>query len=363
MHFDAIIAGAGIIGSSIAWRLAQAKLRVLLLDSGEMGGEASSAGAGMLAPGGELESWSDWSHFALHSLRLYPEFVAELTSETGCTIDYQRFGAVELAFTDDESASLKTRREMQESLGIVSLELARRELHALLPDLRAEVAAAAFYPDDALVDPRHIMHALRAACLARCVTIREHEAVIAIRTQPGLVRFEMRDGVVEAPIAVLAAGAWSSLIQVDGLTLPHSFPVRGHLMAWQLEPDSLRPIVRHGHTYLLQRAEGFTIAGTSSEHMGFDRELDPAILGDIHHRAAGLLPRLAVRIPDKQWLGFRPAIDGDAPAVGRVSDTALWLAYGHYRNGILMAPATAERVANEITSSLETGSSAPTGSR
>src|SRR5271169_6332181 len=102
MPFDVIVAGAGIIGSSIAWRLAQGGLRVALLDAGRMGAEASSAGAGMLAPGGEIEAHSEWNDFALESLRLYPDFVAELQSETECPVDFQALGAVELALSEDE---------------------------------------------------------------------------------------------------------------------------------------------------------------------------------------------------------------------------------------------------------------------
>jgi glycine oxidase len=168
--------------------------------------------------------------------------------------------------------------------------------------------------------------------------------------------------VLSAAAAVLAAGAWSSQIQVEGLPLRRAFPVRGHLLGFRLEP-SLGPIVRHGHTYLLQRAGGFTIAGTSSEQAGFDRTLDPRILSGIHSRAAELLPVLSTQTPDQQWLGFRPGVEGEGPAVGRAGETALWLAYGHYRNGILLAPATAAKVAGDITANSETGSSGRSGRR
>ena len=98
---------------------------------------------------------------------------------------------------------------------------------------------------------------------------------------------------LETPHAVLAAGAWSSEIEVEGQSLPRAFPVRGHLVGYALEPHSLGPILRRGHTYLLQRSGGFTIAGTSSEEVGFDRTLNPVLVSDIHSRAAALLPRLA----------------------------------------------------------------------
>jgi glycine/D-amino acid oxidase-like deaminating enzyme len=199
------------------------------------------------------------------------------------------------------------------------------------------------------------MGALRVACERRGVDIREGIRVIEIRPQADSVRIITPIEVIEAGAAVVAAGAWSSLIAVQGLRLPRAFPVRGHLIGFQLAPGSLGPILRRGHTYLLQRAGGFTVAGTSSEDAGFERHLDPEILADIHQRAAELLPALSSRTADERWLGFRPGIEADGPAIGRAGHTALWLAYGHYRNGILMAPATAARVTAEITSSWEKG--------
>jgi glycine oxidase len=355
--FDVIIAGAGIIGSSIAWRLAQGGLRVALLDAGRMGAEASWAGAGMLAPGGEIEARSPWNDFALESLRLYPDFVAELHSETGCPVDFQALGAVELALSEEECGVLEARSRLQASLGIPSCPLSMDELSKQVPLALDDAAGALFYPQDAMVDPRDVMHALRSACLSRGVTIREGVRVSEIRPAMASVEVVTAEGSLEAGAAVLAAGAWSSQITVAGLSLPRAYPVRGHLIGFRLAARSLGPILRHGHTYLLQRAGGFTIAGTSSEHAGFDRAVDLAITSEIHSRAAQILPVLAGLAPEERWLGFRPAAEADTPVVGRAHDHPLWLAYGHYRNGILMAPATAERVAREIRANSETGSS------
>jgi len=359
MSFDAVVAGAGIIGASIAWRLAQQRMRVLLLDKDRLGGEASSAGAGMLAPGGEVEEHSTWGDLAAEGLRLYPAFVAELEDESGLHIDFQRLGAVELALSRGEWTALQARAERQSALGVPSCPLDAADLRKHVPLARQDVRGALFYPQDSLVDPRDVTAALRAACLARGVEIREGSPVRSIQPRSDGVRLETAEGVIDAAVAVLAAGAWSSEIAVDGLALPRVFPVRGHLIGYQLEPHSLGPLLRWGHTYVLQRTSGFTIAGTSSEHVGFNRTPDPSILLDIHARAAEVFPVLANCQPVESWLGFRPAMGSDPPAVGRAGDTHLWLAYGHYRNGILMAPATAHRISQGITANRETGLSAP----
>ena len=328
-----IVIGGGIIGCSIAWRVAQAGAAVTLVDAGVLGGEASWAGAGMLAPGGEFVTRSRWAEFALASMALYPAFVEELPAETGLQIDYRRCGALEVTHTDAEWQDLMARRALQAELGI-----------------RSEVdQGGLFYPDDALVDPRDVTRALRCACEKRRVQIRERERVLAVRVGERRAEVETDSGTLTGSAAVLAAGAWSGAIPVDGaagpIEIPRSFPVRGHLLGYTLAPGSVGPILRHGHTYVMQRSSGFTIAGTSSEQVGFDREVDPSIVADIRSRAEELLPRLRGDPEPIAWLGFRPATADFEPAIGRVGDTCLWLAYGHYRNGILLAPATAARVA------------------
>ncbi len=361
--FDAVVVGAGIIGSSIAWRLAQAGLRVALLDAGRMGAEASWAGAGMLAPGGEFEAGSPWAAFALENLRSYPDFVEELTAETGETIDFQQLGAIEVAFSEDDWRLIEARASAQSMLGITIFRMSPQEIYEELPMAAGDAAGGWFYPEEGLVNPRDIMRALRTACIARGVVIREGVPVRAIRPKPKEAEIITAEGAISARWGVLAAGAWSSLIPVAGCSLPRAFPVRGHLTGLHLEPGSIGPILRYEQTYIVQRADGFTIAGASSEQCGFNRAVDPLILAGIRERAARLAPRLANCDFAESWLGFRPGIESDGPVIGPAGGTALWLAYGHYRNGILMAPVTASRVAQAITSSSEKDSSGPTGTR
>ena len=349
---DAIVIGAGIIGASIAWKLARAGLRVSILDAGTMGGEASWAGAGMLAPGGEVETRDIWLDLALESLRMYPDYVTQLDAESGVSIDYRRCGAVEVAFEGGEYEALARRAELQRPMGIPSLVLDGSELRQLVPIFDRASAGALFYPADAIVDPRDIMRALRTACCAAGVEIREGWRAVRIQLSADSVQVENTSGdVLRAAAAVLAAGAWSSEIAVSGITippLPRAFPVKGHLTAYNCSPRTLGPILRRGHTYLLQRSSGFTIAGTSSEDAGFDRSIDAEVVSDITARACELLPALAGERPVAAWAGFRPAADSAGPVIQRAGDSPLWLAYGHYRNGILLAPVTAARISREI---------------
>src|SRR5438105_4033793 len=139
---DVAVIGAGIIGTSIAWRLAQAGSKVAVLDAGAMGGEASWAGAGMLAPGGEIESRSRWADFALESLGLYRGFVKELRDESGRQIDYQERGAVDVAFTIAEWDRLQARAAAQNAIGIASERLGAGGLRELIPACERDFAGA-----------------------------------------------------------------------------------------------------------------------------------------------------------------------------------------------------------------------------
>ncbi len=192
-----IVAGAGIIGLTCAWRLADCRIPVTVFDAGAAGGEASWAGAGMLAPGGELDDASPLAQMALSSLKMYPEFVEALREASGLPIDYQRCGAVELALDDREAEDLQRRAARQSAIGIRS-----ESTH------HAGSVAARFYPDDALVNPRDVMAALRVACVRSGVSIHEHEPVTEIFPDGSGVRTKRAsyrdDGVL------LAAGAWSS---------------------------------------------------------------------------------------------------------------------------------------------------------
>ncbi len=330
-------------------------MKVTLLDAGGMGCEASWAGAGMLAPGGEIDAPSPFAEFCIASLKLYPDFVGALESQSGTEIDFQEGGAVELALDQDEFTALCARAEIQKALGIPSSALDLRDTRECAPLLRKPIAGAVYFSEDSHVDPRDVMIALRAACLARGVTILEGWTVASVLDCGGAVEAVGTKGKLSAGSAVLAAGAWSGNIgvSVNGVPreLPATVPIKGHLVAYSLPPDELRSIVRHHGTYLLQRSTGYLVAGTSTEHAGFDRTIDADIVDGIRSRAEDLCPVLGRYGPPIPWIGFRPGLESpetDGPCIRRLPDSNVWLAYGHYRNGILLAPATARRVSDEI---------------
>ncbi len=202
------------------------------------------------------------------------------------------------------------------------------------------------------VDDGHPVAALRAACQQQGVQIREDTGVTAIQTGPDRADIETSDERISAQVVLLAAGAWSSSIPVtsngEAVRLPRTTPVKGHLISYDCEPGMLAPLLRQGHTYLLQRQNGVLIAGSNEERSGFDRSIDQTQADRIAANAARLLPVLAGMRPSQAWVGFRPAVRKGTFPVGRWVGGSLCLAYGHYRNGILMAPSTASRLVEAI---------------
>ncbi|MBV9769134.1 MAG: FAD-dependent oxidoreductase, partial [Bryobacterales bacterium] len=341
---------------SIAWRLARNQRRVLILDTSKIGSEASSAAAGMLTPGGEFEQPSAALHFALRSLAKYDDFIGALQADSGLPIEFRHTTAVQIALTSAELQSLTDRAASQRPAGIPSADLSWGELRALVPLVSPDAIGAIQYLNEATVEPVSLMAALRAACLARGVSIQEHSPVQSICASTEGVQLSLTGQIFKAPFAVLAAGAWSSNVPVNidsqPYALPRSFPIKGHLLGYRLAAGSLAATIRHHHTYIFQRAGGFTIVGSSTEDVGYDRTIDPEIVSDIAARAGALVPGLASLAPESVWIGFRPGVDSPVPHIGRVGSSRLWLAYGHYRNGILLAPATCDQVCQEIAAAL-----------
>ena len=320
---DVLIVGGGLIGSSIAWRLAQQGRRVTMVDAGNLGGEASTAGAGMLAPASEAAKQSPWLELGVRSLRLYPQFLEELQSETGREVEYRTCGCLYLDPGDDA--------DRLESLHRSAGMRVQRKGDAL------------FYPEEGIIDPGALLRSLRQAAEKRGVQI-EHALLSEVRA-------------TNYRAVVIAAGAWSGSIPVldtEGpVPMPKSEPVKGHLIGFHMRPGLLDSFLRKARTYVLQRADGLVIAGATEEHVGFDTSVQMASCEALHRRAAEVVPELAAAEPVRRWIGFRPGPEQeDGPVLRRVDESNVWLAYGHYRNGILLTPVTAEIIATQVAAAV-----------
>jgi len=342
------IVGGGIIGLSTAWRLAQRGFAVTVFEQSTMGGEASWAGAGMLAPGGEMDEASELTTLAIESRRLYPAYVRELVASSGLSIDFQEMGAVDLAYSAEEMSTLEDRAARQAGIGIESKAVDPKRVAVFWPRVRTEgLVGGRFYPGDGLVNPREVVVALCAVCKKLGVRLVQNCGVRSVADSGGSVKLVTAHGTETARCVMIAAGAWSGSIVVSPVGIPASAPVKGHLVGYQQPSQTCNTIVRHGHTYLMQRNSGLLIVGASVEHVGFDRRVDAGVASQLSEAAGFVMPHLLETTPTEMWVGFRPGSDG--LHLGRWESGNVYLAYGHYRNGILLAPVTADRVAAEIS--------------
>ena len=239
----------------------------------------------MLAPGGEFDQPSPMLDFAIRSLAAYPDFISSIQADSGLAIEFRKTTAVEIALTNT-IGSLETRQ--------ARTILTRDQLRALVPLVRPDAIGAIHYTNEAIIDPAGSDD--RAPSRVSCAR-RLHPGTIAASHPSPSPQAMSRFRSTPPRFAVLAAGAWSSSIAVtidnQPHPLPRSFPVKGHLLGYRLPAGSLAATVRHDHTYILQRADGFTIAGSSTEDAGYDRTIDPEIVSEIAARAGALIPALA----------------------------------------------------------------------
>lgn len=347
------VVGAGAIGLSIAWRLAQAGAAVDVFDRGAAGAGASHAAAGMLAAGAEAEP-SEERLLALNraSQVLWPDFARELEAASGIDLGYRREGTLILALNRDELERLRADYEFQRGLGIPLDWLSAAEAKRREPHIAAGTLAAMHAPEDHQVDNRQLVQALIAACRAAGVGIHENVDGLAIDVAAGraagVTLANRRQG---ADAVVLAAGAWSR--QVPGLppqALPPVRPIKGQMLALRMDPAA--PLLSHvlwaARIYLVPRRGGRLVLGGTVEERGFDPHLTAGGMLALLEAAWRAMPGIEELPLEESWVGFRPGSPDDAPILGPGAIEGLVIATGHHRNGILLTPITARAIADYL---------------
>jgi glycine oxidase len=347
------VIGAGVIGLSIGWRLAQAGSAVDVFDRGPAGAGASWAAAGMLAAGAEAEPGEE-RLLALNraSQSLWPAFARELEAASGIDVGYRREGTLILALNRDERERLRADYEFQRGLGVPLHWLSAAEAKRREPHVAAATLAAVHAPEDHQVDNRQVVRALIAACRAAGVRIRENVAALGIEVTAGRVAgVSFAGGRQGCDAVVLAAGAWSR--QIPGLppqALPPVRPIKGQMLALRMDPEA--PLLRHvlwaARIYLVPRGSGRLVIGGTVEERGFDPQLTAGGMLALLQAAWRVLPGIEELAIEESWVGFRPGSPDDAPILGPSAIEGLVIATGHHRNGILLTPITARTVGDYV---------------
>src|SRR3954454_6785573 len=329
---DILVVGGGLIGLSVAWRAAQRGARVVVAEMGTLGSGASHVAAGMLAPVAEVEvgeAGRRLLELSLASLERWPAFAIALREATGIDVGLRESGTLVLARDGDEAASLERELAFRRELGLGVERLrpseARRREPALAPALRLALDV----PGDASVDPRRVVEALAAACRAAGVELREEERVEALP---------------DGPRVVVAAGAWTGQL-VPGVPVR---PVKGQLLRLRdpRGPGLVERVLRFEGGYLVPRDDGAYVLGATMEERGFDTTVTAGGVYELLRDAHELVPGLSELVIEEAIAGLRPGTPDNLPIVEE-RDGVL-VASGHGRNGVLLAPLTAELVVAEL---------------
>ncbi len=345
---DVVIIGGGIIGCSAALRLAQAGAKVTLIERGEIGQEASSAAAGMLAPQGEMIEPADFAELSVKSRDLYPQFVAEVEELGGERIAYRQDGTVLVGISDEECKELEETYHIQRGKGLPLERLSGDEARHRVPGLATEIRVALFVPGDHWLDNVSLMSGLGKACRRLGVSIRSQTEVVKLNRRDRHVEsVTVREAGASSNVSgeqfVLAAGCWSRELAASvGLELELQ-PCHGQMMEFET-PAELPHVIRCGRHYLVPRSPRRAILGTTAEYSGYEKAVTAEGLRSILVGVSRIAPMVNDFRLLNTWSGLRPDTRDHLPVIGRGELANLVFATGHFRNGILLAPATAQLV-------------------
>ena len=354
--WDAIVIGAGIIGLALAIELNKQGLRVLVVEKGEPGREASWAAGGMLCDF-PLETPPGLRELATASARMYPEFVPELEDESGVKIDLRSVGTLLFAGGGTGHSPVTTQSPQDLSLQrsqSFSLPASLRELEPALrmPDGTAPHLTA-LYIKERSVDPRHLTAAALAAARHCGVDFSSGDHVLAVEVADGKASGVRTNKTrFAAGMVVNCAGAWAGQIG------PHPFPtrpVKGQMLCVVMpEKEMVRHVIRTPDVYLIPRSDGRMLIGATVEEAGFDKRTVPETILKLRQAAIDLVPKLADARILEAWAGLRPGTPDGLPILGATPTPGYFVATGHFRDGILLAPVTVKLMGEVMTGQIMT---------
>lgn len=343
-----LIVGGGVIGCALARELAGRRIATTVLERGEPGCEASGAAAGMLAPQSEALPPGPLFDLARASRELFPAWAKELEGETGIDVGFRRTGILRCASAGEEGPFF-SRFDWQRRAGLAVEEAGPERIAAISGGLVAGgFRRALFFPEDGVVDPPRLTLALRRAAEARGAEFVTGEAR-RFRVEGGVCRgVDAEVGELDAEATIDAAGAWAAFDR-SAADIPVE-PVRGQIV--ELVPSAVPPAVLWSdEAYLVPRPDGRLLVGSTDERVGFVKDVTARAVGRLIDAACRLVPSLEGARFSSAWAGLRPGSADGSPILGASGIPGLHFAAGHYRNGILLAPATARLLADALEGS------------
>ena len=343
MNPDVLVVGGGVMGCACAHRLAAAGLQVTLLERALPGAESSAAAAGILGAQSEVSAAGPFFELCLASRQLFPDYVRELESISGIAIGYERSGVLEVALDPTEGRMAVGRLQWMLDRGLRVEILDRAEALQLEPALVPTLVGANYYPDDHQVDPERLACALAtAASRLGCQFLNGVQVLGLKMAGERVVGLETDRGPLSAGAVLIAGGAWSTRLQGLPALRTTLKPVAGQIVQLESKPAFFRHVVYGFKGYIVPRSDGRILLGSTLEDRGFDKAVTCEGLHQITGMAMAMVPNLKLARLSQTWSGLRPASGDNLPLLGAASPPGLFFATGHYRNGILLTPITAE---------------------
>ncbi|GIO23809.1 glycine oxidase ThiO [Oceanobacillus sp. J11TS1] len=345
-RFDQIIVGGGVIGCSIAYQLAKRGYQVLVLERNQIGCEASSAAAGMLGAQGEFLENSSLFQFAQESRALFKDLSIELLEETGIDIQYIHKGIMKFAFQQQQHHKLTAIAAFQQEVGNPAYMLSIEEAREMEASLTEHVSAVLYLPNDGQVCAPNLTKAFSLAASHHGAVFHEREKVIELIMGEGMIHgVRTTEAAYYAGQVIIATGAFGDELLPDYATLP----VKGECLSLEVEPDLFQTTLWMDGCYLVPKQGGKVIVGASSIPGETDKHVSVASVHRLLSRAQEIVPKLAEAKINGFWAGIRPATADEKPYMGEVPGVlGLYVAKGHYRNGILLSPRTGIYMADLI---------------
>ena len=349
MNRDVIIVGGGVIGCSIALKLADAGLKVVIIERGRVGCEASRAAAGMLAAQSERSNSGPFFDLCLRSRSMYREFAARLQEDSGIDVEYKDEGVLSVLLRDEDAEDSARWCSWQTQAGLTLERLSASDTREVEPAVTEAATGAIFIPGDHQIENRRLMDALEVAIERAGVRLMESAEVSALLTDRSRVTGVVSAGQrLEAGAVVVAAGAWSSqLLEPLGLNVK-VVPARGQMIAVRGQADLIKRVIHSSKVYLVPRRDGRILIGATVDYAGFEKAVTIDGISALLSGARALVPSIGGLEVTETWSGLRPDTSDHLPIIGPAGVDGLVLATGHFRNGILLAPVTSELVSELI---------------
>ena len=348
------VVGGGIIGCAVAYELGRRGAAVCVIDGREVGGGATQASAGVLAPFIEAEHPGPLRTLGVRSLELYDTFVADVVGDSGSDVPYERTGTIEVAIDEESMGRLERAYRGLVSAGVDCRLLSRPEARIAEPHLADTARGALVVPSHGFVGAAALTAALRLAGARHRVSFVTSRAVSRLSACGGRVAIETTEGSETSDAVVLAAGSWAGRIAVDGEAALPVRPVRGQLLRLVWTGAPLARVTWCPRCYVVPWRDGSVLVGATVEEVGFDEGATVAGVTALLDAARDLLPAAQDAGFDTVRVGLRPGTPDGLPALGRSASVPnLVYATGHYRNGVLLSPLTARLVADLVLSGKE----------